>query len=337
MSSTPGCDFVLFGASGFIGQHILEALEKQNLKVVTNPKSLRLENAEGVLNFIKQSQPIRYGVINSAGVRGQPNIDWCLDHPCETIEANILGQLNVARACRVLGEEVVEGENIKAENATNQNPIHCTFVGSCMVYPPMEPEDARIVNQDYYDEEKDTIKGADYIDNIDCKDGSTMPTVHFYRKARCVLEDLLSYYPNVLNLRVQFPISMKDRTFENKQSLLGKLRNFTRVDKAMNSITFLENLCPTIPQLVKTKTCGNLNFVNPGAVDYEKDLVQRLKTKLENYNPEIRDNTTSTAANQQKGSRGSILLSTEKLMRTAHSPDFPVLSSRECLDLIFGE
>eukprot|EP00392_Amoebophrya_sp_AT5.2_P019444 g20283.t1 len=378
------CDFVLFGASGFIGEHILDALDAQGYQVRVPERSLRLHQAEQIEAFLQSCVPIAHGVVCAAGVRGTPNIDWCNEHPCETIEANIVGQLNVARACRVLGN------------------VHCTFVGSCMVYPPIPAQKAEREGEScYYDEERDRVRGGDYVDGnfsvaggapgnrfkvkVGGKEGGHAKTagggpadanghasshaaaaddgdngsaatpaettkksgsdyhyeefsVHFYRKARCVLEDLLQYYPNVLNLRVQFPVSMKDRELENKNNLITKLRNFKRIDGSCNSVTFLDNLCPVLPRLVKRKVTGNLNFVNPGRVDYVADIVAPLKKKIEGYDPEIVLPLKSAAGSGAAAAafRGSILLRTDKLVREGHSQEYPILSSKECLDMVFA-
>lgn len=93
-------DFVLFGSSGFIGSHIFAALQKSSYTVETC--NLRLHEAESIEKFLHTTTP-RIGVIVAAGTRGTPNIDWCLKNSAETIETNIVGQLNVVRVCRVIG------------------------------------------------------------------------------------------------------------------------------------------------------------------------------------------------------------------------------------------
>ncbi|CAD7970073.1 unnamed protein product [Amoebophrya sp. A25] len=393
------CDFVLLGASGFIGGHILTALEEQNYSVVVC--KLRLEQPESLERFLRDEHTPKLGVICAAGSKGTPNIDWCLEHTTETIEANILGQLNVVRVCRVLG-------------------LHCTLIGSGMVYPPL-PSD-RAAALDFYEEDRDKILARDYIDgDIPDASGKTFrvrvgarqsPTsatadkssatyktenVHFYRKARCMLEDLLQYYPDVLNLRTQFPVAMTDKNFENKASLLAKLKGFPKVDAALRhesmikilvnvvrvakkkyfvdenrdinheyicckesplrlvfipifipvvftslrstvSVTFLENLCPGIPIMVKQRASGNINFVNPGAVKYA-DVVERLRKKFPGtYDPELREAAQG---------RGSILMSAEKMVNLMAAskgqgdekrvPSHKILTCDECLDIAFGD
>ena len=42
-------------------------------------------------------------VINAAGKSGTPNVDWCEDHPIETLTANTLLPLNLAKVCAERG------------------------------------------------------------------------------------------------------------------------------------------------------------------------------------------------------------------------------------------
>ena len=141
-----------------------------------------------------------------------------------------------------------------------------------------------------------------------------------------MLEELLKYFGNVLNLRVMYPIKMADQEFTDKRSLVSKLRHFPRVNNEYASCTFLEDLCPSIPTLVKRKVVGNLNFTNPGVVAFA-DVVKRLKgsAKVSDYDPEI-----STAAG-----RGNRLLSHTKLVE-ALGGEYKIKTAEECLDTIFN-
>lgn len=201
-----------------------------------------------------------------------------------------------------------------------------------MVHPPVSPERAAAGQ---FASEEEVPRGADYIDGVESQQqfnvtiggtiGSRSEPVHVYRKFRCMLEELLSYYPNVLNLRVQFPVAMTDGDFSDKRSLLAKLKSFPKVDAAEVSVTFLEDLCPVIPVLAEKKKVGNLNFVNPGSVKYA-DVVERFSKHLEEYTkPEIRG----------AGGRGSILMAATELV-AAVSDVKTIRTADECLDEIFG-
>jgi dTDP-4-dehydrorhamnose reductase len=42
-------------------------------------------------------------VINAAGKTGHPNVDWCEDHPLETLRSNVTGAITLAGACQRAG------------------------------------------------------------------------------------------------------------------------------------------------------------------------------------------------------------------------------------------
>lgn len=97
-------DFVLFGPGGFLGAALLQALEATGHNVVTS--RVRLQDRASIERFLDEHRP-SVGVICAAGERGRPNISWCDDHPVETLDVNITGQLSLAAACHARGLHVV--------------------------------------------------------------------------------------------------------------------------------------------------------------------------------------------------------------------------------------
>ena len=62
---------------------------------------VRVRSVEDALAEIQRHQPD--AVFNAAGVKGKPNVDWCEDHPFETIQGNTLLPLYLAQACQQAG------------------------------------------------------------------------------------------------------------------------------------------------------------------------------------------------------------------------------------------
>ncbi len=58
----------------------------------------RINSKEDVLKLIDEHQPD--AVLNAAGVRGKPNVDWCEDHPLETMLGNTKLPITIAEACQ---------------------------------------------------------------------------------------------------------------------------------------------------------------------------------------------------------------------------------------------
>lgn len=61
----------------------------------------RVTNVEDVLKLIDLHKPD--AVLNAAGVRGKPNVDWCETHQLETVVGNIKLPIMIAEACQVRG------------------------------------------------------------------------------------------------------------------------------------------------------------------------------------------------------------------------------------------
>ena len=65
-----GVDFLVFGATGYFGSHVIKHLQRQNRSYAV--ATARIENRADVLRDIQHYQP-RF-VINAAGLAGTPNI-----------------------------------------------------------------------------------------------------------------------------------------------------------------------------------------------------------------------------------------------------------------------
>ena len=84
----------ILGSTGFLGGACADYLSKKGYFVVTN----RVDVVEyGLLrNKFKVVRPDV--VINFAGIRAYPTIDWCEDHKEETVRVNVGGAINVMLA-----------------------------------------------------------------------------------------------------------------------------------------------------------------------------------------------------------------------------------------------
>ena len=107
----PSPRFLIWGANGWIAGHLNDHLCKASKDVHTT--TIRMEHQAEVCHELDKIQPTH--VINCAGKTGRPNVDWCEDHKLETIESNVIGTLNLAKACHDRG-------------------IHCTVLATgCML------------------------------------------------------------------------------------------------------------------------------------------------------------------------------------------------------------
>lgn len=129
---------VFGGATGWIGQQMVELLKEQNY-IAISAKS-RLEDRESIEREIKEVKPDF--VINAAGVTGRPTVDWCEDNKQTTIRANIIGALNLADVCYL-------------------NGIHMTNFGTGCIYA-YDDEHAMFSGKGFKEEDKPNFEGSYY-------------------------------------------------------------------------------------------------------------------------------------------------------------------------------
>eukprot|EP00741_Cyanophora_paradoxa_P011021 tig00020553_g10653.t1 len=237
--------------------------------------SVRIENREELQRVLDDIKP-KY-VLCFAGVAGRPNIDWCETHRVETIRANVLAQLNVADACFTRG-------------------IHCTLIGTGSLYT--------------YDQDHPLGSGAKYKE----EDPPNFQG-NFYVRMRILLEQLIREFPNVLNLRVLYPVSDDFHA----RSVPAKLTKYAKVVNIPSSFSVLDDLWPALIEMPVRGLTGNFNFTNPGTLDQ--------RTILTLYKEYIDENFIWVEASDeevkelQKAPRPFCELDVSKLL--AHFPDIP--------------
>lgn len=92
------------------------------------------------------------------------------------------------------------------------------------------------------------------------------------------MEELLSFFDNVLVLRANYPVSSD----LDPRGLLGKLARFEKVKRVAPAVTVLQDLVPLIPEMVSRWTTGPVNFVNEGGAPYA-EIVDACKACVEHY------------------------------------------------------
>lgn len=83
---------ILIIGNGFVGAR---CAEEWSDAVVSDTMIHTVEDVRAMLNEHKPD-----AVLNAAGVRGKPNVDWCEDHQMETILGNTQLPILIAQACQ---------------------------------------------------------------------------------------------------------------------------------------------------------------------------------------------------------------------------------------------
>lgn len=188
----------------------------------------RLEQRELILKEIQDHKPDR--IINTAGKTGVPNVDWCESNKEETIRSNVLGLINLIDCAYV-------------------NDIHILNWGTGCIF---EYDDSHQLNSGIGFKEEDKP-------NFDKS---------FYSKTKGLVEQIIRFYPNMLNLRLRMPIGddLHPRNF------ITKIKNYERVVNIPNSMSVLYDLIPISIDMSITKKTGIINFTNPGIISHNEIL-----------------------------------------------------------------
>ncbi len=87
---------ILIFGNGYIGNRCQEVWGDE--AVVS---FMRITSKHDALEEIRKHQPDV--VLNAAGVKGKPNVDWCENHQLETMEGNTLMPIVLAQTCQEAG------------------------------------------------------------------------------------------------------------------------------------------------------------------------------------------------------------------------------------------
>jgi len=188
-----------------------------------------------------------------------------------------------------------------------QHDLHCSVFGSgCLYeYDEKHPMGSGI---GFKEEEEPNFQGS------------------FYVKTRVLLEPLALQFPNLLYLRVRFPISDD----MNARSVLSKLIGYEKVVNVPNSFTVLDDLLPLVPKMADMGLTGLLNLTNPGVISHN-ELLQYYKDYID---PEFtwKNFTVEEQAKVLKAGRSNNELDCGKLL--GYFPDVPEI--HKSMDALFG-
>lgn len=110
---------VLIFSPGYIGERIVDALRGKGHEVF--PVRVEITDEAAVRNALETHKPD--AVLNCAGKKGSPNVDWCETHQIETMRSNTIGPFLIAQACMERG-------------------IHFTHLGTGCVFYGASPDPA---------------------------------------------------------------------------------------------------------------------------------------------------------------------------------------------------
>jgi dTDP-4-dehydrorhamnose reductase len=164
-ASNPKVILVFGGKTGYLGQKMVQTLQAMGYNPVCAES--RLENGEDMEREITRVKPDF--IINTAGLTGKSNLDWCETHRPETIRVNIIGTLNLI-------------------DIAYRHNVHVTNISTGALYK--------------FDDKHPVGSGIGFTEEDEPNFDKA-----FYTKMKIYLEKVMLEYPNVLNLRITMPIS----------------------------------------------------------------------------------------------------------------------------------
>jgi nucleoside-diphosphate-sugar epimerase len=228
---------VLLYGEGWIGNKVIEQLEKLNHKVVIG--KVRAEDQAGLEKEIKDNVPTHVMSFigrthGSIGKDIYTTIDY-LEQPGkikENIRDNLYSPIVLAFLCSKLG-------------------IHFTYLGTGCIF---EYDSTHPFGQEVNGFMEDSLPNFF---------GSSYSTVKGYTDRLMHL-----FNDNVLNLRIRMPITSDF----NSRNFITKITTYKKVCSVPNSMTVLDELIPILIDMAEKKVVGTINLTNPGLISHNEIL-----------------------------------------------------------------
>lgn len=175
--------YLIWGGKGWIGSKLVKLLTDQGHEVILAKSSL---HSFADINLeIKIVNPDF--VLNTAGITGNPTVDWCEDQKQVTYLTNTIGIVNLVHVCWLYGIHITNYATGCIYTYNDKNPIGTSFT----------------------EEDK-----PNFTDST-------------YSHSKVLAEEMLSKYDNLLHLRLRMPVDSEphSKNIINKLVKYAKVTN----------------------------------------------------------------------------------------------------------------
>ena len=225
---------LVYGSTGWIGEQFME--------IVSDYKPLvgesRLDNIEELKIELYDKQPTHvfcfigrtHGTIMD---KVYTTIDYLEQEGklVDNIRDNLFSPINLAKLCE-------------------QQDIHLTYLGTGCIFNYDDDHPFGKGNNGFSESSKPNYFGSEYS------------------VVKGFTDQMMSLFPNVLNLRIRMPIT----GIPNPRNFITKIINYDKICSIPNSMTVLPELLPVVVNLSKQKYTGTLNLTNPGLISHNEIL-----------------------------------------------------------------
>lgn len=225
---------LLFG-SGWIGSQLLTIFNSLNIDV--RVATSRANHKEDVINELNSYMPSHvvscigrtHGVINGREI---PTIDY-LEYDgklLDNVTDNLYAPVLLAHLC-------------------HERSIHYTYLGTGCIFE--------------YDDEHNVGSDVGFTEsNVPNFFGSS------YSIVKGITDQLMSLYPNSLNVRIRMPIT----SIVNNRDFITKIVRYEKICSIPNSMTVLDELLPIMADMIVSSRIGTIQLTNPGVISHEEIL-----------------------------------------------------------------
>ena len=226
--------FLVYGSKGWIGGQFMKMIEDYEYLI----GEARLNDIEAVKKELSDKQPTHVFCFigrthGKIGEKIYTTIDYLEQKGklVDNIRDNLFSPITLAKLCE------------------NQN-IHLTYLGTGCIF--------KFDNEHPFGEEKNGFVESSKPNFF----GSG------YSVVKGFTDQMMSLFPNVLNLRIRMPIT----GVPNPRNFITKIATYEKICSIPNSMTVLPELLPMAIELAKNNHTGTLNLTNPGLISHNEIL-----------------------------------------------------------------
>ena len=226
--------FLVYGSKGWIGKQFMNMIKNYENEVGES----RLNDIESVKKELSDKQPTHVFCFigrthGKIGEKVYTTIDYLEQEGklVDNIRDNLFSPITLAKLCE------------------NQN-IHLTYLGTGCIF--------KFDSEHPFGEEKNGFVESSKPNFF----GSG------YSIVKGFTDQMMSLFPNVLNLRIRMPITR----VPNPRNFITKIATYEKICSIPNSMTVLPELLPMAIELAKQNHTGTLNLTNPGLVSHNEIL-----------------------------------------------------------------
>jgi nucleoside-diphosphate-sugar epimerase len=268
---------LIFGHKGWIGQQVIELLNKQNIHQIFY-SSCRADNQEDLEKEILEKKPTHimsfigrtHGKIKD---KEYTTIDYLEEKGkiYENVRDNLFSPILLAFI-------------------SQKYNIHFTYLGTGCIFEYDNNHPFGMEENGFTEESKPNFFGSSYS----VVKGFTDQLMKLLEK-------------NTLNLRIRMPITGET----NSRNFITKITKYQKVCSIPNSMTVLPELLPVLIDMAEKNITGTFNFTNPGLISHN-EILEMYKEYVDN-NFKWENFTIEEQNKILSASRSNNFLETDKL------------------------